>query len=997
MNVPDPQRWSQLSPLLDELLDLSAPARPARLAELRDHDPALADELAALLVGAESTRGAQFMGEPADAEAPSLAGQRLGAYTLESPLGQGGTGTVWRARRDDGRFEGAVAIKLLHLSLLGRAGAERFQREGHILARLTHPNIAHLLDAGVTPGGQPYLVIELVRGERFDRHCEMRQLGVEVRLRLFGDVLAAVAHAHSHLVIHRDIKPSNIIVTPDGVVKLLDFGIAKLIEEGSALAESTDLTREWGRALTPEYAAPEQLRGEAVTTATDVYALGVLLYELLTHQLPYPGRRRGQAGAVPAETEPPRPSATVTDAPLRRRLAGDLDTITLRAMKADAAERYPTVNAMQDDLARHLSGHPVLARADSWAYRARKFVGRHRAGCAIVAGVALALLGGAHAQVAVLLALAAGTALALWQASAARAQAAAARDAQRRAEAVKQFIASIFTEATPREGVGGVVTATDLLASAIGRVETELAANPAMAGELGVVIASSCSKLGDLALGARALRAAVPQCERAFGAGHPLTLHGRLLQLEAHNNAGDYDAAEALAGPLVAALRGQLPAQAAMLVEALRETSFVMAKRQNEAASLAPLHEAIAVGEAHLGPLDHETLHTWGLLSNTFTHFSRYSEALNAAERAVQGTRQALGGARPHTLLTQQERWYADALLQNGQPATAELIARQVVADQSALDGTLTPRIVNAMTVHSLALLGMGRVTEAVAVAREVVTLHAQLFAAETLDTAAFAYRLAHCLMPTRRADEIDAELQRDERVWRGLGGDARIVHLRRLRLRAHVCAWRGEWLAAHALLDQADSVEPPDHPQERVRRERVRVLMLRLRGQLDQGIATARQALDRCDVPGLLAPDRAHLHTELGLLLLNRGGANDGNDASEQFARATQAYDLGEVLPKSLPRCDAWLGLGRAHLRAGRGDEARHHFTVAEQCWAEAHAGSVWHAEARHWLAQALSLSPSATDRADAAAMALAAHAVLGASAIPTLRALADAVVPPN
>ncbi len=997
MNVPDPQRWSQLSPLLDELLDLPVRARPARLAELRSHDPALADELAALLTGAESTRGVRFMTDPPDAPAPSLAGQRLGAYTIESPLGQGGTGTVWRARRDDGRFEGAVAIKLLHLSLLGRAGAERFRREGNILARLTHPNIAHLLDAGVTPGGQPYLVIELVKGERFDRHCDARQLGIEARLDLFDDVLAAVAHAHSHLVIHRDIKPSNIIVTPDGVVKLLDFGIAKLLEKESAEAKSTDLTREWGRALTPEYAAPEQLRGEAVTTATDVYALGVLLYELLTHQLPYPDRRRGQTVATPSATEPPRPSATVTDASLRRRLAGDLDTITLRAMKADAAERYPTVSAMQDDLARHLSGHPVLARADSWAYRTRKFVGRHRVGSAIVAGVALALVGGAHAQVAVLLALAAGAALAVWQARESRAQATAAREAQRRAEAVKQFIASIFTEATPREGAGGVVTATDLLASAIGRIASELDANPGMAGELGVLIASSCSKLGDLPLGARALRAAVPQCERAFGADHPLTLHGRLLQLEAYNNAGDYGAAEALAGPLVSALRGQLPAHAAMLVEALRETSFLMAKRGNEAASFSALHEAIAVGEAHLGPLDHETLHTRGLLSNTLNHFSHYREALDAAERAVLRTRQALGDARPHTLLTQQERWYADALLKNGKPGTAEPIARQVVADQSALDGTLTPRVVNAMTTHSLALLGMGRVSEAVAVAREVVTLHAQLFAAETVDTAAFTYRLAHCLMPTRRVDDIDAELQRDERVWQRLGGEASIVRLRRLRLRAHVCAWRGEWLPAHTLLDQADSAEPPDHPQERVRRARVCVLMLRLSGQLEHGIAAARQALDQCDVPGLLAPDRAQLHTELGLLLLNRGAANDDADAIEQFAQATRAYDLGEVLPASLPRCDAWLGLGRVHLRAGRGAAARHDFTVAEQCWAEAHAGSVWHAEARHWLSQAMGVSPSAADRADAAAMALAAHAVLRVSAIPTLRALAEPVAPTN
>ena len=276
--------WAQLSPLLDELLDLPEPERQARVAEVRAQNPQLGDELAALLTASQSDQVKDFLSKPLlnpvdQAPESTLAGQRLGAYVLESPLGQGGTGSVWRARREDGRFTGAVAIKLLHLSLLGRAGAERFKREGDILARLTHPNIAHLLDAGVTAGGQPYLVIELVEGERIDRHCDLKRLDVNARLALFDKVLSAVAHAHTHLVIHRDIKPGNILVTPDGTVKLLDFGIAKLLEDEATAGEATELTRDGGRVLTPEYAAPEQLRGEAITTATDVYALGVLLYQ----------------------------------------------------------------------------------------------------------------------------------------------------------------------------------------------------------------------------------------------------------------------------------------------------------------------------------------------------------------------------------------------------------------------------------------------------------------------------------------------------------------------------------------------------------------------------------------------------------------------------------------------------------------------------------------------------------------------------------------------
>ena len=957
MNVPDPQRWAVLSPLLDELLELPADARPTRLAALRLQDAALADELAALLAGPDSTRGGRFMAGTALRETPSLVGQRLGAYTLEAPLGQGGTGTVWRARRDDGRFEGAVAIKLLHLSLLGQAGAERFSREGNILARLTHPNIARLLDAGLTDAGQPYLVIELVRGERLDRHCDLQGLGVDQRLALFGDVLAAVAHAHSHLVIHRDIKPSNIMVTPEGVVKLLDFGIAKLVEDEGALAESTDLTREWGRALTPEYAAPEQLRGDAVTTATDVYALGVLLYELLSGRLPYPGRRRSATG-VPAplsDAAPVRPSLTVADPALRRRLGGDLDTIALRALRPEAAERYPTVSAMRDDLSRHLRGHPVLARADSWAYRARKFVGRNRAGCAVAAGVGLALLGGAYAQVAVLLALAAGTLVALWQARAARAQAGVARDAQRRAEAVKQFIASIFTEATPREGEGGIVSAADLLTSATGRIEAELAANPALAGELGVLIAQSCSKLGELTLGRRAVEAALPRCRQAFGAQHPLTLRGRVLQLEALNQNSLHEEAQRLVDPLLADLRAALPVQVEVFIEALREASYLHAKRQDDATSFAALREAVAVSETHLGPAHEETLYTLGLLSNTLKHFGRYPESLAAATTAVERAWQTLGAARPNTVLTGLERWYADALVANGRPADAEAVARQVVVDQRALDTTVTFRVVTAMSTHSLALAGLGRTNEAVALAREVVVQHTMLVEAATVDTAHFAYRLAQCLLPTRRLDEIEAELARDEGLWPMLGNEATIVRLRRQRVRTLLCAWRGDADAAQRLIDAADEPLRVHSPADWARLGRVRAINLRLQQRWDDAAAAAQEAIARCDVPGALTIDRAHAHTELGLALLGQG---DVAGADSNITLAEQHFDQVQVLANSVLRADALLARGRIYLMAGRAADALPCFERAERGWAEVHPGSVWHGQAQQGLAEARSAS---------------------------------------
>jgi serine/threonine-protein kinase len=411
-----PEHWARVRPLLNDLLDLAEPERATHLARLRAQEPALADELAALLADHQraQTSGflAQVLAPPAPSPASTLAGQRLGAYVLEAPLGQGGGGVVWRARREDGRFEGAVAIKLLHLSLMGQAGAERFRREGHILARLKHPHIASLLDAGVSPGGQPYLVIELVEGERIDRHCDAHRLGVPARLALFDDVLAAVAHAHTHGVIHRDLKPGNILVTADGTVKLLDFGIAKLLDDEAGAAPTTELTREGARALTPEYAAPEQLRGEGVTTATDVYALGVLLYQLLSGQHPTANARGHAAEQMRAtlETEPMRLSRCITvsgadqaalrdssTVQLRRSLAGDLDNIVGRALRKLPTERYPTVAALADDLTRYQLHQPVQARPDSLRYRARKFIRRNRvavaAGIVTSAAIAAGLVG----------------------------------------------------------------------------------------------------------------------------------------------------------------------------------------------------------------------------------------------------------------------------------------------------------------------------------------------------------------------------------------------------------------------------------------------------------------------------------------------------------------------------------------------------------------------------------------------------------------------------
>jgi serine/threonine protein kinase/tetratricopeptide (TPR) repeat protein len=377
MNGIDPGTWTLVSPLLDRVLDLPATERPAFLSEVHAERPQMAALLEELLASHDAAIASDFLGSPAFHTGTSLAGTAVGAYVLERLLGSGGMGSVWLARRDDGRFEGLVAVKLVNLAVLDRAGEDRFRQEGTALARLSHPNIARLLDAGITPAGQPYLVLEYVDGEPIDRHAMVRRLDISARLRLFLQMVDAVAHAHANLVVHRDLKPSNVLVTGSGQVKLLDFGIARLLVDEPGPAPAATAT---GRAFTPEFAAPEQVADGIITAATDVYALGVLLYSLLTGQHPAGPGARSPADLIKTivESEPPRPSAVVTDVRTRRRLRGDLDTIVGKALKKQPGDRYVSATALAEDIRRHLRHEPISARPDTLAYRATTFMRRHR-------------------------------------------------------------------------------------------------------------------------------------------------------------------------------------------------------------------------------------------------------------------------------------------------------------------------------------------------------------------------------------------------------------------------------------------------------------------------------------------------------------------------------------------------------------------------------------------------------------------------------------------
>ncbi|MGA7314966.1 MAG: serine/threonine-protein kinase [Silvibacterium sp.] len=415
-----PERWQQVSAALDKALHLPTTERPDYFAQLARSDPELHREVESLLASHQEA-GAKFLesyvvaaalGEDDADRRQKLAGRRVGAYQIVEQIGVGGMGEVYRAVRADDQYRKQVALKVVRGGQDSAFVISRFKNERQILASLDHPNIARLLDGGSTEDGAPYFVMELIEGEPIERYCDHHGLSLGGRLRLFLEVCSAVQFAHQRLIIHRDLKPGNILVTADGATKLLDFGIAKILESG-ALTDSFEPTLTEFRALTPSYASPEQIKGEPITTASDVYSLGVILYELLTRQHPYraPGDTVEKVARSACEVEPKKPSNAVRtghtrepDAPgsvltdretekLRKGLRGDLDNIILMALRKEPQRRYGSVELFAQDIRRHLENLPVSARNDTIVYRISKFARRHRAGivatCIVIVALAL--------------------------------------------------------------------------------------------------------------------------------------------------------------------------------------------------------------------------------------------------------------------------------------------------------------------------------------------------------------------------------------------------------------------------------------------------------------------------------------------------------------------------------------------------------------------------------------------------------------------------------
>ena len=488
------QRWDRVAELFDRATLLPEHERGRFLADVCAGEPELHEELRGLLA-AHSQPGPmdelrRQLAADVDVAMPGAPQHytQIGPYRVRERLGYGGMGVVYLAEREGESFQQRVAIKVLRAGPESRGLVPRFLAERRILARLEHPNISRFVDGGLTADGAPYFAMEYVEGLPLDQYADRNRLSIEQRINLFAAVCDAIHYAHQHLVVHRDLKPTNILVTRAGVVKVLDFGIAKLLDA----PDDALLTGAGQRWMTPDYASPEQVRGETVSTAADVFVLGIVLYELLVGKRPHGGAVRHEVEQSILETEPEKPSEAACEetcqarglaaARCRRRLAGDLDTIILKALHKAPERRYGTAGELADDVRRHLAGLPVRARPDTAAYRIRKFVARQRLLAAALAFAALSVVAGVVA-----------TSGAVRRARANAARAAAERD---RAEQVSRFVTGLFAGVDPMRTAGSDVTARELLDSGAARLHRELLDQPASRAPLLEVLARSYAGLG---------------------------------------------------------------------------------------------------------------------------------------------------------------------------------------------------------------------------------------------------------------------------------------------------------------------------------------------------------------------------------------------------------------------------------------------------------------------------------------------------------------------
>jgi len=723
---PGPDLWRRLDAALDQLLDLSAIERADALARLTRDDPELRPHLERLLRADARDDGVL------EADAARLAGpmehdddpppDAAGPYRILHELGRGGMGAVYLARRDDGHFDQTVAVKVIKRGMDTAAVTGRFLRERQILAHLQHPGIARLLDGGVTGDGRPYFVMEHVDGRPLTEYADAAGLDLDARLDLCEAVVDAVRYAQERLVVHRDLKPSNILVTAEGAVKLLDFGIAKLLDDDGD--DGVTLTRPGQGLITPGYAAPEQIRGEPVTTATDVFALGVVMHELLTGRRPAVVTSRSRTAALRAPAEeggPPRP------------LRGDLANIVAMAVREEPERRYASAAALLEDLRRFRRGRPVHARPDTAGYRLSRYLQRHR-----VAVSAAAL---------VVLALAVGLAGTAWQAREAARQAA-------RAQEVTSFLVGLFRAADPDASPGGEPTARDLLALGAARIDS-LSGDPDLQLELSRLVGGLAMELGDF-------DGAVPHLERALTLARTRSDADAPVVRQVLNDLGgahlermDLQAADSLFSHARALWdRAGDPGDQAPTLARLLNDQAVLASRSDDVATAERLYrEALAIDERAFGRRSLPAAVDLSNLGVLLQDIDRLDEAL-ALHHEVLEIRRALLPP-DHSQIALSLHNLADLQRRRGEPDAADPLFREAIGMRRRLYPDGHPMLAGSLNQLAKVELGRGRFAAAESLMTESLDMRRRMLGDAHSDVAGTLNDLA--LLAFRRGDYATA------------------------------------------------------------------------------------------------------------------------------------------------------------------------------------------------------------------------------------------------
>ncbi len=697
-------RWRVIEDLFQTACDMEPEQRAALFREA-DWDTLLRREVEALVASSENT--SSFLSKPVDQErrklgvAASEELQQFGAYRLVRLLGEGGMARVYLGARADEQYEQAVAIKVMLGGISQRrAMLLRFRVERQILANLSHPNIARLLDAGVLTDGTPYLVMEFVDGISIDDYCKQKKLSLEGRLKLFAQVCSAVAFAHKNLVVHRDIKPANILVTAQGVPKLLDFGIAKLMDDCEIADRLVAPTLPLERLLTPEYASPEQIRGDSVSTVTDVYGLGLVLYELLTGRHPFRSRASSPHEFLRqvSETEPQPPSSVARgngDPDLARKLKGDLDQIVLMATRHEPDRRYASVAQFAEDVGAYLNGYPVTARVDTVAYRATKFFQRHKLG--VIAGFVLMLT---------LIAFVSGMAVLHGR----------AKREQLKAERQAAFLADMFRSATPHVARGRDVTARDLLDQGANRVDRELAGEPEVQASLLRNIASAYYSLGLYEEAQRAAQRSHELRVQTLGADDPTTADTLLLVARIIGNKGEYESAEALLRQVLAIRRKILSPDDPALAQSLMLLGASLSQQHKDAEAEDLLQQALPIYRRRGSNLGVDTREVLALLLERKGH---YPDAMRVMRESVDIAQRVEGPDSP--IYATSLNNLARTLISSGNYSEAESVLRQSLAIHHKVHDKQHPALFTPTNNLSVALLNQGKWAEAEPLLREML------------------------------------------------------------------------------------------------------------------------------------------------------------------------------------------------------------------------------------------------------------------------------------